>query len=377
VPEQARTAGRRSVGETFGGWLERHAQTLVASLGRLARQPLGTLLTIGVIGVALALPACLHLFVTNARALSGGWESTLDFTVYLDTGVPETAARQLAARIGARPDVEAARLVTAEEGLREFREWSGLGAALDALGENPLPAAIVVRPRVGAAGGVLDQRAGDAVFGPAGGEAPDPAAGAEATTGTAPGAVAAASPVAPGTASPRDAYAAVTALAAELREIRGVAEVQLDTDWIRRLEAVLAALNRAVTIAAVVLAVAVLMIVGNTIRLDIDGRRAEIEVTKLVGATDAFVRRPFLYGGLWYGLGGGLLAWLMVLLIGAALDGPVARLAQAYGSAFRLDGLGAEAAAWLVLGGALLGWLGAWLSATRHLRAVEPGTEPG
>ena len=361
MPEQARTAGTRTVGETFGSWLERHAQTLVASLGRLARQPFGTLLTIGVIGVALALPACLHLFVTNARALSGGWESTLDFTVYLDTDVPETAARQLAARIGARPDVEAARLVTAEEGLREFREWSGLGAALDALGENPLPAAIVVRPRVGAAGGVLEQRAGDAVFGPA--------AGASGAAGAAPG-------TATGP-SPGDAYAAVTALAAELREIRGVAEVQLDTDWIRRLEAVLAALNRAVTIAAVVLAIAVLMIVGNTIRLDIDGRRAEIEVTKLVGGTDAFVRRPFLYGGFWYGLGGGLLAWLVVLLIGAALDGPVARIAQAYGSAFRLDGLGAESAAWLVLGGALLGWLGARLSATRHLRAVEPGTESG
>lgn len=317
---------RRSFGDAVSGYFERHLQTLVASLGRLARQPFGTVLTIGVIGVALALPACLHLFVVNARALSGGWEGSLDFTVYLKPTVPEAEARQIAARLAERQDVLGAKLVTAEEGLKQFREWSGLDAALDALQDNPLPAAIVVRPQLPDATGPSAQ---------------------------------------------------VAALVDELKSIPGVDQVQLDTDWVRRFEALLDALRRTVAIASVVLAIAVLMIVGNTIRLDIDTRRTEIEVTKLVGGSDGFVRRPFLYGGFWYGLGGGLVAWALVVLIVAALSGPVERIAEAYGSRFELHGLGAGATLALFVGGALLGWLGAWISATRHLRAIEPGLEPG
>jgi cell division transport system permease protein len=312
----------RSAGDAISAYLERHLQTLLASLGRLARAPFGTLLTVGVIGIALALPACLHLFVVNARALSGGWESSLDFTVYLEPSVPDAQARQLAAQIGERADVESARMVTADEGLAQFREWSGLGTAIDALPENPLPASIVVRPRVAA----------DA----------------------------------------RDLQP-VQQLGSELRELPGVDQVQLDAEWIRRFEALLDALRRAVTIAAAILAVAVLMIVGNTIRLDIDGRRAEIEVAKLVGASDGFVRRPFLYGGFWYGLAGGFVAWAVVVLIVAALAGPAGRIAAAYGSSFRLAGLDGVASLALLGGGALLGWLGAWLSATRHLKSIEPG----
>lgn len=315
-------APSRSARDAVTVYFERHLQTLLASLGRLARAPFGTLLTVGVIGVALALPACLHLFVVNARALSGGWESSLDFTVYLKTTVPEAQARQLAARIGERDDVELARLVTADEGLAQFREWSGLGTAIDALPENPLPAAIVVRPRVAADAQDLQP---------------------------------------------------VKALGEQLQELPGVDQVQLDADWIRRFEALLDALRRTVTIAALILAVAVLMIVGNTIRLDIEGRRAEVEVAKLVGASDSFVRRPFVYGGFWYGLGGGLVAWILMVLIVAALGGPAARIAAAYGSSFRLAGLDGAAALTLLGGGAVLGWLGAWLSATRHLKSIEPG----
>jgi cell division transport system permease protein len=315
-------APARSARDTVAAYFERHLQTLVASLGRLARAPFGTLLTVGVIGVALALPACLHLFVVNARALSGGWDSSLDFTVYLEPSVPDTQARQLAAQIGERPEVESARLVTAKEGLAQFREWSGLGTAIDALKENPLPASIVVRPRI----------------------APDA----------------------------RDLQP-VQRLGSELGELPGVDQVQLDAEWIRRFEALVDALRRAVTIAAAVLAVAVLMIVGNTIRLDIEGRRAEIEVAKLVGASDGFVRRPFLYGGFWYGLAGGFVAWALAVLVVAALAGPAARIAAAYGSSFQLAGLDGGASLTLLGGGALLGWLGAWLSATRHLKSIEPG----
>jgi cell division transport system permease protein len=308
----------RSLGARIDGYLERHAQTCIASLGRLIREPFATLLTVGVIAVALALPAGLYLLVQNARAASGGWASALDVTVYLKPGAPESAARQLAHQIEGRADVAGVRVVSAQEGLAQFKEWSGFGSALDALPDNPLPHAIVVRPKDGAT---------------------------------------------------------ATALVAELRALSGVDQVQLDTAWVQRYLAVLDTLRRSVTLVGVLLAIAVLIVVGNTIRLDIDVRRAEIEVTKLVGGSDGFVRRPFLYGGFWYGLAGGLLAWAVVALTGLLLHAPIARLAQAYGSAFRLAGLDLRTVLVLVLGGAALGWTGAFLSATRHLRRIEPSAE--
>jgi cell division transport system permease protein len=320
----ARDPAARRLRSLLRGWLERHLQTLVASLGRLARAPFGTALTIGVIGIALALPACLELVVVNARALSGGWANALDLTVYLKPHLPDHDAAQLVERIGARGEVASAHLVTAAEGLAEFRRWSGLGAALDVLTDNPLPAAIVVRPRVTEGG--------------------DPAA--------------------------------IGVLADALRTLPGVDQVQLDTDWVRRFTAILDALRRAVAVVALLLGLAVLLIVGNTIRLDIDARRAEIEVIKLVGGSDGFVRRPFLYGGFWYGLGGGLVAWLLVESFVLTLAGPIGRVAAAYGSRFAITGPSLETSAALLAGGALLGWIGAFVSASRHLRAIEPGTEP-
>jgi len=320
----ARDAASLGFRAAMRGWLERHLQTLVASLGRLVRAPFGTVLTLGVIGIALALPACLELVVVNARAASGGWADALDLTVYLKPKLADHDAAQLAERIGARGDVASARLVSAAEGLAEFRRWSGLGAALDALSDNPLPAAIVVRPRV--------------VTG-----AEDPAA--------------------------------VGVLAEALRALPGVDQVQLDTDWVRRFTAMLDALRRLVMVVALLLALAILLIVGNTIRLDIDARRAEIEVVKLVGGSDGFVRRPFLYGGFWYGLGGGLVGWLLTEAFVLTLAGPIGRVAAAYGSRFTLVGPDLPTSLLLIGGGAVLGWAGAFASATRHLRAIEPGLE--
>ncbi len=306
------------------GWLERHAQTFVASLGRLARAPFGSALTLGVIGIALALPASLQLVVQNARIASGGWQSALDLSVYLQPRLSEQDSAQLAERISARGDVVSARFISAAEGLAEFRRWSGLGPALDALQDNPLPGMIVVRPRVAEGAGEV---------------------------------------------------ASVEPLAQSLRQLAGVDQVQLDTDWVRRFAAILDALHHAATLFAGLLGLAVLMIVGNTVRLDIDARRSEIEVVKLVGGSDGFVRRPFLYGGLWYGLGGALVGWLLVEALALSLAGPVARIASAYGSAFALHGLGLRSSLTLLASGAGLGWLGAFVAATRHLRVIEPGHE--
>jgi cell division transport system permease protein len=148
--------------------------------------------------------------------------------------------------------------------------------------------------------------------------------------------------------------------------------VQLDTEWVSRFNAILDVVRRVVLLAAGLFALGILVIVGNTIRLDIENRRDEIEVTKLVGGSDAFVRRPFLYNGVWYGLGGGAIAWLIVAVVILVLSDPVQKIAGLYGSGFSLHGLGAEGSLALVGGGIVLGWLGSFIAATRELRGIEP-----
>jgi cell division transport system permease protein len=300
-------------------WFERHVQTLVGSLGRLWQQPFATMLTIVVIGIALALPACLHVLVQNVRVASGGWNSALDISVYMKPNASLDQAKRAAERIRQRRDVDEVTLIEADVALAEFRRNSGFGAALDALKNNPLPHALVVRP--------------DAEY--------------------------------------REA-SRVQALSNELKKIDGVDIVQLDTEWVSRFNAILDVIRRGVLLAAVLFALGILVIIGNTIRLDIENRRGEIEVTKLVGGSDAFVRRPFLYNGVWYGLAGGLIAGLIVATVVAVLGAPVQRIAGLYGSKFELQGVGFIGWVALLLGGALLGWLGSFIVATRELREIEP-----
>ncbi len=300
-------------------WFERHLQTLVGSLGRLWQQPFATLLTVLVIGIALALPACLHVLVQNVRAASGGWSNALDVSVYMKQSAKLDETRQVAERIRKRRDVAEVTIVEADDALEEFRRNSGFGEALEALKDNPLPHALVVRPAEGF----------------------------------------------------REA-SQVAGLTEELRALPGVDIVQLDTEWVSRFNAILDVVRRVVFLAAGLFALGILVIVGNTIRLDIENRRDEIEVTKLVGGSDAFVRRPFLYNGVWYGLGGGVIAWLIVAIVILVLGEPVRNIAGLYGSSFSLQGLGNEGSLALVLGGIVLGWLGSFIAATRELRGIEP-----
>jgi cell division transport system permease protein len=303
-------------------WFRLHLQTLIGSLGRLAGQPVATAMTMAVIGIALALPASLHLLVTNLQGLSGHWDDSIELSLYLEHGQSEARAAALADEIRAWPQVGGVQLITADEALARFREGSGLGDAVDALDVNPLPHLIAVRPGAG-----------------------------------------------------HDHADAIEALAERLRALPEADVVQADAEWVRRLFAMLEIARRLAALAAALLAIGVLVIVGNTIRLDIQNRRDEIEVTKLIGGTDGFIRRPLLYGGFWYGLGGGLVALAVVQLGLYALAGPVERLSGLYGAGLRPAGLGAAGALALVLLGAGLGWLGSWISATRHLRRIEPNIQ--
>lgn len=300
-------------------WARLHAQTLVGSLGRLSGQPLATMMTVAVIGIALALPAALYLLLANLQSVSGHWDDSVELSLYLEPGGAEERARSLAEEIAGWTGVARTVVVTADEALDSFRSDSGLGSAVDALERNPLPHLVIVRPAAGQA---------------------DPES--------------------------------VEALAQRLRGLPEADLVQADAEWVRRLFAILEMARRLALLAGALLAVGVLVIVGNTIRLDIQNRRDEIEVVKLIGGTDGFVRRPLLYSGAWYGLGGGLAALLVVETGLWLLSGPAQRLAGLYGSGFRPEGLGPGGAAGLVLAGALLGWLGAWISTTRHLRRLEP-----
>lgn len=302
----------------LSGWFVRHTSTAIAALGRIWRQPFASLMTILVIAVTLALPAAMHVVVKNARSISASWDNALDFSVYLKTNTSLEQATRLADIVGQRADIESVRLVSAEDALTEFREQSGFGEALDQLQDNPLPHTLVVRPA---------------------------ASNTEVSMGL---------------------------LNEELGNLPEADFVQVDTEWVRRFHAILAILERAILMGAALLGVAILVIIGNTIRLDIQNRREEIEVTKLIGASNAFVRRPFLYSGFWYGLTGGLLALLLVWYGLYALADPVSRLAGLYDSAFDVLALDA-AESFLIIGcGIGLGLIGSWTAATRHMRRIEP-----
>lgn len=312
-------AGRPSLGQRLAAWRLHHREMLVAGFARLYRRPVATGMTVAVIGIALALPASLLVLVQNVRQVSGSWEGAARISVFLKQGLGDQDVQQAVASVRAIDGVADVRVITAAQALAEFKTRSGFGDAVNLLGENPLPAVLIITP--------------DAAHS------------------------------APQTAS---------RLGQALQQLPQVDQVKLDVQWLRRLQAILNILGRGVWIVGCLLGLAVILIVGNTIRLDIEGRRTEIEVSKLIGATDRFIRRPFLYYGAGYGLVGGLLAWLLVSLSLGLLAGPVRHLAGLYGSGFTLSGEGLTGALLLLAGGALLGWLGAWLAVARHLRDIEP-----
>ncbi|MGD8323724.1 MAG: permease-like cell division protein FtsX [Gammaproteobacteria bacterium] len=298
-------------------YLQLHAQNFVGSLGRIVRQPFSAALTGLVIAIALALPAGMRVIVNNADVLSDSWESVADFTVYLDLSVTEDRVLELANEVQARGDVARVEFITRDDALEEFRQASGFGSALDALEENPLPHALVVRP-----------------------------VSEELTN--------------------------IESLAAWLDAQPETQRVQLDTQWVRRLRGILTLSERFVDVVSILLGVGVLVVIGNTIRLEINNRREEIVVMKLVGGSDGFIRRPFLYLGFWYGFLGALGAGALIALTLILLREPVATLASLYGSQFRLAGLSLGELGLLLGAGAMLGFVGAGLATARHLRAIEP-----
>lgn len=301
-------------------WLSHHGRSALASLGDLARAPLATVMTVAVVGIALALPAGLHLATRNLSVVAQGWQEDTALSLFLTPNLDSAKAKALAEQLGRRPDLAGVRLITPAEGLAELGEASGLAGAVGLLAENPLPTVLALEPT--------------------------PALAADPT--------------------------ALEALRDTLATFPNVADARLDTAWVQRVHALLDLGASAALMLASLLAMAVLLVVGNTLRLEVAHRRREVELMALVGATHAFVRRPFLYAGAWYGLLGGLVAVIIVTVGVALVQSPVSRLATLYGTEFRLAWLDATALLALLVGGPLLGLIGAWLAVGRHLAACEP-----
>ncbi|MBA1261825.1 permease-like cell division protein FtsX [Stutzerimonas stutzeri] len=301
----------------FHAWLESHRASLVDSVGRLVKQPIGSFFTCLVMAVALSLPMGLALLLDNVERLGGSWQRAAQISLYMQLETDAAAGQALREQILQMPDVADAEWISREQALEEFQQLSGLGEALRELPDNPLPGVVVVTPNE------VDK-------------------------------------------------AKLETLRQRLAELPGVEQAQLDLLWVERLAAILKLGDRFVFGLTLLLIATLLLVIGNTIRLHIENRRTEIEVVKLVGGTDGYVRRPFLYMGALYGLGAGLIAWLLLAYGLGWLNEAVMDLAGLYGSDFGLAGVPTEDALSLVLGALLLGYIGAWLAVARHLNELAP-----
>ena len=300
-------------------WFLHHVQAFFFSLGQLCRNPLASLLTAAVIGISLALPAGFYVILENTQRVTSGWEGSVQITAFLKMDVAEDRGQELASQLAKNRDIAQVDYISREQALAEYRRSSGFGEALDALEDNPLPALLLIRPRPGA--------------------------------------------------SPEQA---TENLLDQLKALPEVENAQYDQQWVKRLNAMILIVQRIVFIMAIFLGMAVLLIIGNTIRMLIYHRRSEIEIAKLFGATDGFIQRPFLYSGFWYGLSGGLFAWLLISGSLKLVEKPASHLAEMYSSKFNLTGLSHVEVLIVIGAGILLGLVGSWVSVSHHLRAIEP-----
>ncbi len=316
---QGASVHRLQAADISRSYLRHHLQVARQSLQRLLAAPLATLMTVMVLAIALTLPGVLYVGLKNIQSVSYQWQGVTRISLFLSAELSDEQGRDLAEQLESNDQVRQLSYLSRAEALEEFRQFSGFSEAIDKLDENPLPAVIIVEP-----GG--EYLARDQLY----------------------------------------------LLKAQLESVDGVDEALVDMAWLERLLSITGLAQRLVLVLSLLLGVAVILVVGNTIRLEIENRRDEILVVKLVGGTDGFVRRPFLYTGFWYGLAAGLLAWLLVQSSLWYLSGVVDRLISLYQSDYQLQGLGPGAGLLLLLTSVAIGVGGAWLAVIRHLKQIEP-----
>lgn len=297
----------------------RHFQTFFYALGQLWKSPVATLMTLSVLGITLALPTGLFILIENAQQASGAIDDSAQISVFLKKSVNDASAKRFANELEKNKKIEAVKYISADEAFEEFKKYSGFGEAIKAMKKNPLPAVVIVTPKQSAS---------------------DPKS--------------------------------LKALLDSIKRKNQVEIAQLDLEWVKRLSAFLNLARRGVWILALLLGLGVILTIGNTIRLVVSTRRAEIEITKLVGGTNAFIRRPFLYSGLIQGFLGAFCAWLLVQGSLLVIAEPMSQLTNLYASKLEISGLNGLQTGQLLLIGACLGWLGSRLAVGKHLREINP-----
>lgn len=296
-----------------------HGQAFFYSLGKLCLQPLANFMTIAVIGIALALPATLFILLQNIQTLSAGWNNKAQISLFLKQDITDQQAHILQQQLRTQSAIAKVTYISPAQGLAEFAKQSGFGNVLQQLNSNPLPGVLLVEPAIRV-----------------------------------------------------NTPLRMHQLVVQLKQLPEVDIAQLDMGWVKRLFGIINLAEHSVFALGFLLALTVILVVGNTIRLSIQNARDEIEIAKLVGATNAFVRRPFLYTGIFYGFFGALVAYLLVDLLLLWLSSPVATLSGLYQSGFYLQGFSLLSSEILFLIGMGLGWFGSWLAVTRQLKKIEP-----
>ncbi|BCD99741.1 permease-like cell division protein FtsX [Marinagarivorans cellulosilyticus] len=319
APSRGAVHSQNSAGQKFKSWRQHHVISAKTSLMRLLGMPLQTIMTSLVVAIALALPTTLFIAINNVQTLGDSWDANPKISVYLHLRAREAAIKGLEKELTQRTDIKSVEYISPAEALAGFQDMAGFGNALDMLEQNPLPPTLVVTPTAAASSPALLAALGDSI-----------------------------------------------------RKNSLVESVDMDMDWVRRLREIMVLGKKIVTILASLLGLGVLLALGNSIRLAIENRRDEIIIVKLVGGTNGFVRRPFLYTGAWYGFFGGTLAVLLVSLGHQSLAGSVASLAAAYQSGFVLKGLTFMDNFSLLAASTFLGLFSAWLAVGKHLSEIEP-----
>lgn len=311
--------GRNSIKQHLHAYFYSHAQGLFSSLGRLARAPITSAMTIAVLAIAISLAGGFYILVANAQQLTGNLESSNQISLFLKQDISDSEGRKLADKLDDSPDIGSVEVISKQRGMEEFRTYSGFGEALDALDENPLPIVLQVVPK-----------------------------------------------------NSLDDLQIIEPLLHRFNALPEVDFVQMDMQWVKRLQSMMELAKRGVTVLSLLLSMAVLFITGNTIRLELHNRREEVVIAKLIGATDAFIQRPFLYVGFWYGLLAGIFAWFIDTVMMLILRQPMEKLSALYDSHFRALFFSYSESFLLLAITAMLGVIGSWIVLVYQLRKLNP-----
>ncbi|HFF1653420.1 TPA: permease-like cell division protein FtsX [Providencia rettgeri] len=302
-----------------GGWREQWRYSWLNALADMLRQPLATFLTIMVIAISLTLPSLCYVVWKNVSQAAAQWYPTPQLTVYLDKSLDEQGGQNVVTQLQSLEGVDHVNYLSRDQAMSEFRSWSGFSTALDMLEENPLPAVAIITPKIDFEGSDV-----------------------------------------------------LTTLRDRVGQVDGIEEVRMDDSWFARLAALTSLVGKIASVIGLLMIVSLFLVIGNSVRLNIFARRDTINVMKLIGATDGFIMRPFLNGGIVLGGVGAIISLIMTFLLVWQLGSGVAQVASVFGTQFHIEGLLWEESLLILLLSAMVGWIAAWLATLQHLRHFTP-----